>query len=429
MKNTWIIFFVLISCSSLFIGIAQGQSVTIGTISGSSFCAGDSISVAFTATGFWGHRNAFTLQLSDTSGSFSSGFKNLGSLIDTLPGTFTINATIPASAGMHYRFRILAANPYITSADNGSDIAIWIGPGAFGFISQQEGSTGTAITITARDGDLDDNPEDFHDSAFWDFGSGATPAKAITGAIALPDLNFSENVTYSTTGDKTITLTIFNRGGCSETRTDELHIYDCTNPSIPQDAIVINSDTTVAEAFKTYWVNPGFTLNLSPGNPRDTIFAEPGSTISGAYNCIIYMKPGSALISLKYSGQNSVIFADGASINTKSSDFTLNCPGLDFDYTNAPPNVAFPQSSVKNDLNSVPITLSPNPTGGILSIQGLPSDNITVSVFSVLGKMVMAQKNSPGPDFRLDLSKLVPGTYYIRFSSANTVVTKKVVRE
>ena len=35
----------------------------------------------------------------------------------------------------------------------------------------------------------------------------------------------------------------------------------------------------------------------------------------------------------------------------------------------------------------------------------------------------------PAPDFTLDLSKLIPGIYYIRFSSANSVVTKKVVRE
>jgi hypothetical protein len=126
---------------------------------------------------------------------------------------------------------------------------------------------------------------------------------------------------------------------------------------------------------------------------------------------------------------NSVIFGDGASINTNSTDFTLNCPTLDFDYSNAPPNPAHPTSSVKDDLNSVPITLSPNPTGGIISVQGLPLDNITVSVFNTLGETVMEQKNPPAPDFTLDLSKLVPGTYYIRFSSANSVVTQKIVRE
>jgi hypothetical protein len=127
-----------------------------------------------------------------------------------------------------------------------------------------------------------------------------------------------------------------------------------------------------------------------------------------------------------------VIFGDGANIKAASngtSDFTLNCPTLDFDYSNAPPNPAHPSASVKNDLASVPFTLSPNPTGGMLSVQGLPLDDITVSIFNTLGETVMEQKNPPSSDLTLDLSKFVPGTYYIRFSSANSVVTKMVVRE
>jgi hypothetical protein len=211
-----------------------------------------------------------------------------------------------------------------------------------------------------------------------------------------------------------------------------VHIYDCSIPSIPHNAIVINRETTVAESHKAYWINPGGTLVVAGGEVGyDTIFAEPGSTISGVGvsgvgDCMIYMKQGSVLTSSW--GENRVIFGDGAHINPSSSDFTLNCPTLDFDYSNAPPNAAHPTESVKNDLNSVSITLFPNPTTGMLSVQGLPSDNITVSIFNILGEMVMEQKNPPAPDFTLDLSKLVPGTYYIRFSSPNSVVTKKVIR-
>src|SRR5437868_4652903 len=98
----------------LFPAIAGAQSVTMGSIPGTSFCSGDPIAVNFTATGFFGHRNAFTLQLSDPSGSFDNGFQNIGSLIDTLPGTFTITTIIPVTivSSTHYRFRILAAIPY-----------------------------------------------------------------------------------------------------------------------------------------------------------------------------------------------------------------------------------------------------------------------------------------------------------------------------
>ncbi len=421
----------------LFAGNAGAQSVTIGAIPGSRFCVGDPISVPFTATGFWGHRNAFTLQLSDEGGSFSN-FQNVGSLLDTLPGTFTINSTIPLSANPsgHYRFRIVAALPYTVSADNGSDIAIGRAPNARIVNSLKGGAMGTPITFT-------DNDNALYDTAFWDFGSGANPATAITtGTFTIynsfdmygkPYLDttviYSQDVTYSTTGEKTVTLRLVSPGGCSATMpTHVFHIYDCSNPSIPHDAVVINADTTV-ERSGTYWVNPGFKLTLYGG---DTIFAESGSTISGltssgpyGNDCVIYMKRGSELILPMVT--SCVIYGDGANVEARSS-FTLHCPTLDFDYSNAPPNVAHP-SAVRGELKSISITLSPNPTRGMVQVQGLPSENTTVSVFNILGEVVEVQKNLRASECTLNLSKLVSGAYYVRISSSSSVVTKKVVRE
>jgi hypothetical protein len=407
---------------------AGAQSVSIDKISGLRFCLGDHISVTFTATGHWDQGNVFILQLSDATGSFSNGFVKLGSLSDTLPGTFTIDTIIPNNVyqSTRYRLRILAVVPYTTSADNGSDIAIGTGPYANFTSKVKDGSTGTPMVFSGGSG--------LHDTAFWDFGLGATPAKAIsTDSIGVEtgvDIHgkptydtvgsyLPQYVTYSTTGDKTVTLSIGSTGGCYATVTHKFHIYDCSKPSIPHDAIVINADTTVWQS-GTYWVNPGFTFT-SQGT--DTIFAESGSTIIGGYD-IDYMKPGSMFTS------GSVTYIDSGSItSTNPTTFTLHCPTLDFDYTNAPHNPAFPSASVKNDLNSISLTLSPNPTSGMLHIQGLPSDNVTLSVFNVLGETVLAQKRPTASDFTLDLSSLVAGTYYVRFSSLSSVVTKKVVRE
>jgi hypothetical protein len=430
MKTIWLTFLAHIFCAFLLCsGLAQGQSVTINSISGTSFCDGDSISVTFTATGFWGHRNAFTLQLSDPNGSFSNNFQNLGSIVDTLPGTFTINTITLGNGGSHYRFRILAAIPYTISADNGSDIAI--GTKAYVTLGSHiaVGSVGTPITFANWIGS---------DTVFWDFGSGATPATASSAGIVTiafdpyigkNDTSVSfppQDVTYLTPGDKVITLTAVNPGGCSTTLTYKLHIYDCTNPTIPHDAIVVNSDTIVTgqDHNLTYWVNPGVSLYLSGG--LDTIFAEPGSTISHADYCILYMKPGS-VFKTEYDGTNSVIYGDGASINASSTDFILHCPALDFDYTNAPPNAAHPLDGVVN--TSLPsVTISPNPTSGIISIQGAPPDDLNISVLNLLGETMVQLKNPQTPNFTLDLSKLAAGTYYIRFSSANSVATKKIIK-
>ena len=429
MKNMRIPSAAFLICGlALTSGSVNAQSVSILPISRTSFCAGDSIAVSFTVTGFFGHRNAFTLQLSDPTGSFSN-FQNIGSLVDTLPGTFTINTTIPVilSSSAQYRFRILAAIPYITSADNGSDIAITARPNVGFNVSIRAGSTGTPITFDAYT-----DPIESPGTAFWDFGSGATPATATTNAIVTTDpydhsisTSFSQSVTYSTPGHKTVTLTVVNPAGCSSKSVtyEKLSIYDCSNPSIPHDAIVINSDTTLTGSGVNYWINPGFKV-LFQGD-YDTIFAEPGSTLTNPFISILYLKPGSVYIANP--GENNVIFGDGANINTSPEDFTLHCPSLDFDYTNAPPNAAHPADGVAAT-SVTPITISPNPTRGIISIQGAPSNDLNISVMNLLGETIMQLKNPHSPDFTLDLSKLVAGTYYIRFSSANSVVTRVIIK-
>ncbi|MDP4230373.1 MAG: T9SS type A sorting domain-containing protein [Bacteroidota bacterium] len=423
-------FLVIFVCSLLFLtGIATGQSVTIGTIPASHFCVGDSITVSFTATGTLNHGNAFSLQLSDPDGSFTN-FQKIGSLADTMPGTFSITGTIPIglTSSTHYRFRILAAIPYMTSADNGNDISIGTPPTCFYFTNDQPGYIGTRITFTAVQCELENNG-DYIDTATWDFGSDASPATATTPATGASIVSFSQDVMYSDPGEKTVTITVVKPGGCpGRTMTHNIHIYDCTFPTIPHDAIVVNSDMGVSDRSKTFWINPGFSLVLSPDASNDTIFAEPGSSISGAYNCVVYAKPGSILTSTKYSGSNAIIYGNGASITPVSSDFTLDCSTFDFDYTNAPPNPAHPHSGVAST-SPASLTISPNPARGIISIQGAPSSDLNVSVLNLIGETMMQRKNPQTSDFTLDLSKLPAGIYYVRFSSANSVVTKKVVKE
>jgi hypothetical protein len=398
--------------------LASAQTITINSVSGTSFCSGDPVSVTFTVTGFWGHRNAFTLQLSDPSGSFSGGFQNLGSLVDTLPGTFTITTTIPGGSSTHYRFRILAAIPYTTSADNGSDIAIGsrIWNNYLSYQGPDVASTGTPITFSlATD---PENKDNF--SGIWDFGSGASPASVpfnISGPMAVS----STSVTYSTPGHKITTITL--SGGCAATATLELDVYDCSIPAIPHDAIVINSDMVDVNR-GIYWVNPGFTLT-SPN--YDTIFAEPGSTISGAISCLIYMKSGSVFNNSI--GSNRVIFGDSVSISaSKHHDFTLNCPTLDFDYTNAPPNAAHPLEGVVN-ISLPSLTISPNPTNGNISINGLPPNVLDISIMNLLGETEMKIAKPNSPDLQIDLGKLSHGVYYVRFAMPGAVVTKKIVKE
>ncbi len=397
--------------------LSQAQSVTIGAIHASSFCGGDSISVSFTASGSFGHKNAFTLQLSDANGSFASGFKNLGSIIDSVPGTFTINAAIPAvTSSPHYRFRMIAAVPYTEGADNGSDIKVGAMTSPIHLELSGPGQINKSIRFEAVPAGSDAS----QDTLYWDFGADANPPSA-SGTPRTNDRTNDPETIYSTGGDKTVTITAIMPGGCPSRLIFTTHIFDCTIPPIPNYAIVISRDTTFPDQGKVLWVNPGVNINIT--GVEDTIYGEAGSNIDGSMVC--YLKTGASLTT----DYGAVIYAPGASVSN-GNPVSLQCPSVDFDYTNAPPNKAFPQAGVKEPEISASLAVSPNPTTGAITIEGAPlNNNLKVSIMNILGEKVLELQNVNSSSFQFDLGKLMRGTYYIRLASPNSVMTKKVVKE
>lgn len=110
--------------------VVYRPTITVGTITAASpyyvsNTQGANVSIAYTVAGTYAAGNSFTAQLSDASGSFAAPV-NIGSLAAT--GNGTINATIPAgtATGAGYRIRIVSSNPSVTSADNGSDLTIYL---------------------------------------------------------------------------------------------------------------------------------------------------------------------------------------------------------------------------------------------------------------------------------------------------------------
>lgn len=73
-------------------------------------------------------------------------------------------------------------------------------------------------------------------------------------------------------------------------------------------------------------------------------------------------------------------------------------------------------------------TLSPNPTNGIISVHGAPDNIRNVAVMSVLGECVMKVGNPHSSDFTIDLSKFPLGSYFVRLTVGNEVVTKMIIR-
>jgi hypothetical protein len=74
------------------------------------------------------------------------------------------------------------------------------------------------------------------------------------------------------------------------------------------------------------------------------------------------------------------------------------------------------------------ISLSPNPTTGIITVHNASANILHVTVSSILGESVLELEHPNAPEFTLDLSKLPAGTYFARFSLPNEVVTRKIIR-
>ena len=88
--------------------------------------------------------------------------------------------------------------------------------------------------------------------------------------------------------------------------------------------------------------------------------------------------------------------------------------------------------SGKPALNGISIAgIYPNPASGntvTLSFSEVLPEMVQLSIFDVLGETVMELKNLHSPDYTIDLSKLIAGTYYIRVSSANSVETRVIIK-
>ncbi|MDP4237806.1 MAG: T9SS type A sorting domain-containing protein, partial [Bacteroidota bacterium] len=308
--------------------------------------------------------------------------------------------------------RILGAVPYTTSQDNGSDFSICTTPRFYGI---EWAPTAISAGISERFDIISPTPLATYT---WILGADASP-DTIVGNRA--------NIIFLSGGDKIITINATTTCGCSVSKTYSVHVYDCSKPVIPKRSIVMNNDSATTLSNSVFWVNPGVKLYVI--GSYDTVFQEPGSTVIARGNeSVFYLKTGSSISNEGI--YSTFILADGSSITgfDQYMDGKVTCSTLDFDYTDAPPNAAHPLGVVQaRTLAS--LTLTPNPTAGSLTVQNLPLGVSEVTVLNILGESIQEYKNVRSTELTLDLSKFAPGTYYIRFETPNSVITKMVVKQ
>lgn len=182
---------------------ACSVSITTGTISPLSYCAGDGISIPFTTNGTFSAGNIFTAELSNSMGSFATT-TTLGTL--ALSGTNpsgTISGTIPlgTSASALYRVRVISSAPAATGTDNGTNITI-----------NQKDAFGASViykdTVVCVGSNGIYTVTNNQDSYNWTVSSGGT----ILSGNGTPSIT----VSWTTTGNFTVTMN-GTTGACNNT--------------------------------------------------------------------------------------------------------------------------------------------------------------------------------------------------------------------
>jgi hypothetical protein len=91
-----------------------------------AYCAGSAISASFTLKGKFEEGNIFSIQLSDSSGSFAKPTV-IGSMTATLPSTIIGSLPIDLPASKKYRIRVVGSNPRTIGTD-GSFFTVFAAP-------------------------------------------------------------------------------------------------------------------------------------------------------------------------------------------------------------------------------------------------------------------------------------------------------------
>ncbi|MCF8457939.1 MAG: DUF11 domain-containing protein [Bacteroidales bacterium] len=217
--------------------IGSAGTITTGTISPTTYCAGSSVSVPYTITGTYTSGNVFTAQLSDANGSFASP-TSIGTLSSTNAGT--ISATLPSGiSGTAFRIRVVSSTPITTGSDNGSDIAINTIPTITGTTPGSRIGTGTVtLGATASSGTINWYAASTGGSSLGTGTSFTTPSISTTTTYYVDATDVC-----GTTANRTAVVATINAFGSTVTK--QLYLSD---PSQALDRVdpVATSDNTTA---------------------------------------------------------------------------------------------------------------------------------------------------------------------------------------
>jgi hypothetical protein len=244
--------------------IGAPLTIDIPSVGFSQVCAGSDVSIGYTISGTFTAGNIFTLQMSNSSGSFASPV-TIGTRNSTTAGT--INGVIPANTptGVNYRFRIISSNPVFTGSASVTFTVNILSAPSVGTITQPTCSVATGSV------ELSNLPS-----------SGTWTLTRSPGGATTTGSGTSTTITGLTTG--TYTYTVTNASGCISTSSGNVVINaQPVTPTAPTVGTITQPTCSVATGSVVLNNLPSsgtWTLTRSPGGATTT-GSGTSTTISG----------------------------------------------------------------------------------------------------------------------------------------------------
>ncbi len=160
----------------------------------------------------------------------------------------------------------------------------------------------------------------------------------------------------------------------------KLHIYGYSNGSIADSTEFYLADFTHTDSTLDYIVTDWQYVELLPG-PYDSVSFDLSSSDVGAF------------------GMNTPAY------------FCIDNVGN------------FPLSS--NTINQETINIYPNPSSDFIYINSKDSDNYTISLFNILGELIIDKKINLQ---QLNLSNLPNGQYFLKIESESGIINEKILK-
>lgn len=209
-----------------------------------------------------------------------------------------------------------------------------------------------------------------------------------------------------------------NSGAASSTFSDNFSLAGLNNVSVAFSFITVSMENN-EDFFLEVSTNGGSSYTTVKTWKSGTDFQNNSRQFAFvAVNGITWTNQSRFRIRCDASANDDRVYIDDIYVRS-----CLNYPALQAPEVNIPPTVSNERPVF---VNPEDVILSPNPVTSELYLDGMPMEGTTIDVFNASGSIMRSERLSANT---IDVSKLVPGLYFMRIGKDDQVIIKRFIKE